>query len=61
MAVHQAFRPGHHLKEEGMVDNPLFILLVVVALFLLFLAVFVFFSYLVLKLAADLKREETKK
>ncbi len=44
-----------------MVDNPLFILLVVVALFIFFLAVFVFFTYLVLKMAADLKREVTKK
>jgi len=45
----------------SMVDNPLFILLVAAALFLFFLAVFVFFTYLVLKLVADLKREETKK
>jgi hypothetical protein len=45
----------------SMVDNPLFVLLVAAALFLLFLAVFVFFTYLVLKLATDLKREETKK
>jgi ACR3 family arsenite efflux pump ArsB len=44
-----------------MVDNPLFILLVAVALFIFFLAVFAFFTYLFLKLAADLKREETKK
>jgi len=44
-----------------MLDNPIFIILVAVALFIFFLAVFAFFTYLVLKLAADLKREEIKK
>jgi hypothetical protein len=44
-----------------MVDNPLLVLLVAAALFLFFLAVFVIFTYLVLKMAADLKREGIKK
>ncbi|HTX43425.1 MAG TPA: hypothetical protein VMC61_01755 [Methanocella sp.] len=44
-----------------MTDNPLFLLLIAVALFLFFLAVFAFFTYLVLRLAADLRREEMKK
>jgi hypothetical protein len=61
VAVHQAFRPGHHLVAGNMVDNPLLVLLVAAALFLFFLAVFVIFTYLVLKMAADLKREGIKK
>lgn len=43
-----------------MVDNPLFVLLLIVALIVFFIAVFTFFTYLFLKFASDLKREELK-
>ncbi len=43
-----------------MIDNPLLIILIIVGLFIFFLAIFVFFTYLILKLASDLKREEMK-
>jgi hypothetical protein len=44
-----------------MVDNPLFVLLAAAALILFLLAVFVLFTYILLKLAVYLKREESKK
>ncbi len=44
-----------------MVDNPLFVLLLVAGLFIFFLVIFTFFTYLILKLAVALKREEMKK
>jgi len=41
-----------------MVENPIFVLLIVIALILLFLAIFVIFTYFLLKMAISLKREE---
>ncbi len=43
-----------------MVDNAPFVLLLAAGLFLFFLAAFVLFTYLFLKLAADFERELKK-
>lgn len=44
-----------------MVETPIFVLLIVIALIILFLAIFVIFTYFLLKMAISLKREEGKK
>lgn len=44
-----------------MVENPIFVLLIVIALIILFLAIFVIFTYFLLKMAISLKREEGEK
>lgn len=43
-----------------MVDNPLFVLLVAVVLFIVLLAIFTLATYLFLKMAVKLKRIEKK-